>query len=73
MSLLSFTLLALSIAGARSVSIRASADVNATVSVSTGSTVDMVSAAWYAGWHSDNFTLSNVSWDKYTHMTYSFA
>ncbi|KAH9940359.1 chitinase [Epithele typhae] len=33
----------------------------------------LVSAAWYAGWHSDDFPLSSVSWDKYTHMTYSFA
>ncbi|OBZ70754.1 Chitinase A1 [Grifola frondosa] len=36
-------------------------------------TVDMVSAAWYAGWHAEDFPLANVSWDKYTHMTYSFA
>ena len=32
-----------------------------------------VSAAWYAGWHTDDFPLSDVSWDKYTHLTYSFA
>lgn len=35
--------------------------------------VDMVSSSWYAGWHADNFTLQNVSWDKYTHLIYSFA
>ena len=33
-----------------------------------------VAASWYAGWHaSEGFPLSNVSWDKYTHMTFSFA
>ncbi|KAH8107690.1 chitinase [Cristinia sonorae] len=65
MSLLSFTLLALSLVGhARAASVDASANVQ---------TVDMVSAAWYAGWHSQNFTLANVTWEKYTHMTYSFA
>ncbi|KAF9481870.1 glycoside hydrolase family 18 protein [Pholiota conissans] len=38
---------------------------------SKGSTV---AAAWYAGWHADaGFPLSNVSWAKYTHLTYSFA
>ncbi|TCD64825.1 hypothetical protein EIP91_003572 [Steccherinum ochraceum] len=72
MSLLSYTLLALSLAGARAATVSGSADVNATAGAS-GSSVDMVSAAWYTGWHSDNFTLANVSWDKYTHMTYSFA
>ena len=36
-------------------------------------TVEQVSAAWYAGWHSDDFPLSAVSWDKYTQLTYSFA
>ncbi|KAI0076134.1 chitinase [Panus rudis PR-1116 ss-1] len=33
----------------------------------------MVAAAWYAGWHAQDFPVANVSWDKYTHMTYSFA
>jgi chitinase len=33
-----------------------------------------VAAAWYAGWHADaGFPLSDVSWSKYTHLTYSFA
>jgi len=40
---------------------------------STNATVDMVSASWYAGWHAYDFTLNNVSWDKYTHLIYSFA
>ncbi|EMD39774.1 glycoside hydrolase family 18 protein [Gelatoporia subvermispora B] len=34
---------------------------------------DKVSAAWYAGWHSEDFPLSKVSWEKYTHLIYSFA
>ena len=38
-----------------------------------GSKTPLVSAAWYAGWHSDDFPLDAVSWNKYTHMTYSFA
>ena len=40
---------------------------------SANSTVDMVAAAWYTGWHAQNFTVANVSWDKYTHLTFSFA
>ncbi|KAJ7498589.1 endochitinase [Mycena latifolia] len=35
-----------------------------------------VATAWYAGWHGDSdpaFTLSQVSWEKYTELTYSFA
>ena len=34
--------------------------------------VEMVAAAWYTGWHAEDFTLDDVSWDKYTHMTYAF-
>lgn len=36
-------------------------------------TVELVAATWYAGWHADVFPLANVSWEKYTHITYSFA
>ena len=36
-------------------------------------TVDCVATAWYAGWHAQDFPLANVSWDKYTEMTYAFA
>lgn len=32
-----------------------------------------VAAAWWAGWHSDLLPLDQVSWKKYTHMTYAFA
>ena len=31
-----------------------------------------VAAAWFEGW-SSNFTVSDVPWEKYTHVTYSFA
>ncbi|EGO25950.1 glycoside hydrolase family 18 protein [Serpula lacrymans var. lacrymans S7.9] len=35
---------------------------------------DLVLSAWYAGWHATvGFPLSNVSWDKYTNLVYSFA
>lgn len=33
----------------------------------------MVSAAWYTGWHNESLPLANVTWDKYTHVFYSFA
>jgi len=33
----------------------------------------LVSAAWYAGWHVTDQPLSEVSWSKYTIMTYAFA
>ncbi|CDO76031.1 Glycoside Hydrolase Family 18 protein [Trametes cinnabarina] len=33
----------------------------------------MVSGGWYAGYHSDDFPIASISWDKYTHLTYSFA
>ncbi|KAF7355619.1 Chitinase [Mycena sanguinolenta] len=37
-----------------------------------------IATAWYTGWHAPghadpSFALSQVSWDKYTHMTYAFA
>lgn len=34
---------------------------------------DRVAATWFAGWHADDFPLSKLSWNKYTHVTYSFA
>lgn len=46
--------------------------VNETTSLDT-SAGTKVSAAWYAGWHSEQFPLSKVSWKDYTHMTYAFA
>lgn len=33
-----------------------------------------IAISWYAGWHAtEGFPLSKVSWNKYTHLTYSFA
>ena len=32
-----------------------------------------VAAAWYGGWHSTDFPLKDISWDKYTHVFYAFA
>ena len=32
----------------------------------------MVASAYYAGWRANNFTLDDVSWDKYTHLYYAF-
>ncbi|KAG6910992.1 hypothetical protein DXG01_006046 [Tephrocybe rancida] len=37
-------------------------------------TSNKVATAWFAGWHSTTgFALSNVTWSKYTHLTYAFA
>lgn len=33
----------------------------------------MVASTWYAGWHAKEYPLSQVSWSKYTQMTYAFA
>ncbi|KAH8984623.1 glycoside hydrolase family 18 protein [Lactarius akahatsu] len=30
-------------------------------------------ASWYAGWHSSDFTLQDVSWSKYSSVIYAFA
>ncbi|OJT02630.1 Chitinase A1 [Trametes pubescens] len=42
-------------------------------SSSSTSQTSRVAAGWYAGYHSTDFPLSDVSWSKYTHLTYSFA
>lgn len=34
---------------------------------------NFIAASWYAGWHIQDVPLANVSWSKYTHLTYSFA
>ncbi|KAJ1300608.1 hypothetical protein OPQ81_002262 [Rhizoctonia solani] len=34
---------------------------------------DPVAATWFASWHADEFSLANVSWNKYTTVSYSFA
>ncbi|GJJ11377.1 hypothetical protein Clacol_005609 [Clathrus columnatus] len=38
---------------------------------------EFVQSAWFAGWHDDDpdhsFNVPDISWDKYTHMTYAFA
>ena len=44
-----------------------------TTTSTTNQSVEMVSAAYYAAWHADNFTLDDVSWDKYTHFIYAFG
>jgi hypothetical protein len=32
-----------------------------------------VAAAWYAGWHSSDFTLQDLSWCKYSMVFWAFA
>ena len=42
----------------------------------TSGTNEPVAAAWYAGWHAtgtEAFPLSDISWDKYNTVIYSFA
>ncbi|KAI0769395.1 chitinase [Trametes elegans] len=39
----------------------------------TNSQPARVATAWFAGFHAKEFPLENISWDKYTHQTYSFA
>ncbi|KAF8160708.1 glycoside hydrolase superfamily [Crassisporium funariophilum] len=39
----------------------------------TSRSTSTISAAWYTGWHAADFPLSQVSWSKYTHLTYAFA
>src|SRR6266850_3123990 len=39
----------------------------------TGYSRSIVSASWYASWHSSDFTLQDVSWDKYSTHIYAFA
>lgn len=49
-------------------------DPSANASGSAATNVpELVASTWYAGWHATDFPLSNVSWDKYTHVTYAFG
>ncbi|KAF7290920.1 Chitinase [Mycena chlorophos] len=45
--------------------------------VSLAASKPTIASAWFAGWHAADvtpkFTVSDVSWSKYTHMIYSFA
>ena len=35
--------------------------------------VDMVANSWYTGWDAADFPVNDVSWEKYTHITFAFA
>ncbi|KAI9444238.1 glycoside hydrolase family 18 protein [Lactarius indigo] len=39
----------------------------------SSSTSNVVAASWYAGWHSSDFSLQDVSWSKYSSVIYAFA
>ncbi|KAI0829744.1 chitinase [Trametes gibbosa] len=78
--MLSFLLLALSIAipfaEAKPHSLKRACSPNKSSGSSTSSSSSkssQVAVGWYAGYHSEDFTLKDVSWDKYSHLTYSFA
>lgn len=47
--------------------------LQAAISKADNATGSMRSVSWYAGWHSADFPLSQVSWSKYTQLTYAFA
>jgi chitinase len=49
------------------------APTSGSTKLSRGSSVPSVAASWYAGWHSGDYTLQDVSWSKYTHVIYAFA
>ncbi|KAI8986628.1 glycoside hydrolase [Trametes punicea] len=34
---------------------------------------EVVATTWYAGWHGTDFPPENISWSKYTSVTYAFA
>jgi len=38
-----------------------------------GDNSSIVAAAWYPGWMTAEFPISQISWDKYSMLTYSFA
>lgn len=41
--------------------------------LSSKSGPESVAATWYAGWHSSNFTLQDLSWYKYSMVLWAFA
>ena len=38
-----------------------------------GTNDEFVAMSWYAGWHSTDNPPQNISWSKYTQVTYAFA
>ena len=34
---------------------------------------EAVATTWYTGWHAQYLPLENVSWDKYSSISYAFA
>ncbi|KAL5476829.1 hypothetical protein ACEPAI_3015 [Sanghuangporus weigelae] len=71
-SFLAGTVLGAPLCGLVSPSSSAFAD-SAAPSTNTGGNSSLIAATWYAGWNSDDYPLSDVSWEKYTHVIYSFA
>jgi chitinase len=41
--------------------------------VDSSNKTDKIAQAWYTSWNTDVLPLDNVSWSKYTHLTYAFA
>ena len=42
-------------------------------SVAANTTSDVLVSAWYPGWLGSQYPPSNISWAKYTAMTFAFA
>ncbi len=73
-TLFSSSFILLNLPAVLSTAVPSSTATASSTATTSDASVDMVAGAWFAGWHAtDGFAVSNVSWDKYTHMTYSFA
>jgi GH18 family chitinase len=74
---LCYTLLALTVGATADVEWRAASSGKACAvyePAQRSSPTSAVATSWYAAWHATTgFPLSKVSWNKYTHLTYSFA
>ena len=47
--------------------------VQTTPSSGGNNTVDVVATGWYPGWLGDEFPPSQISWSKYSALTFAFA
>ena len=46
---------------------------NTTPSAGNGSLEDVVATGWYAGWLGNQLPPTQISWNKYTALTFAFA
>lgn len=60
------------VADARMHQVRSPAHHRHVARQAANTTKPSVAAAWFEGWNA-NFTAADLSWERYTHVTYSFA